>query len=76
VSCVTASFCVAVDNGGNAYTGTPQTAQPTRPRRRRRRRLRQTRHLRLRSTLRRHRPTSWNPRCAWVSTRFPSRVAC
>jgi hypothetical protein len=26
VSCVTASFCVAVDNGGNAYTGTPQTA--------------------------------------------------
>jgi hypothetical protein len=26
VSCVTASFCVAVDNGGNAYTGAPQTA--------------------------------------------------
>jgi len=26
VSCVTASFCVAVDNGGNGYTGTPQTA--------------------------------------------------
>jgi hypothetical protein len=26
VSCVTASFCVAVDNGGNAYTGAPPPA--------------------------------------------------
>jgi hypothetical protein len=26
VSCATASFCVAVDNGGNAYTGAPQAA--------------------------------------------------
>jgi hypothetical protein len=26
VSCATARFCVAVDNGGNAYTGAPQAA--------------------------------------------------
>jgi hypothetical protein len=26
VSCATASLCVAVDNGGNAYTGAPQAA--------------------------------------------------
>jgi hypothetical protein len=26
VSCAAASFCVAVDNGGNAYTGAPQAA--------------------------------------------------
>jgi hypothetical protein len=31
VSCVTTSFCVAVDNGGNAYTGAPLPASPAPP---------------------------------------------